>query len=122
MSIAAHEDLQRYVFTKTDDPEIRARQRQLIEWGLETVPEAREKVKGEGRVEGHLEEARKMLRRVLKARGLTLLADDRRGSTRATSSIRSSAGRIRPPSLPARRTPCGSPPPQRCRWGRGEQG
>ena len=80
MSIAAHEDLQRYVFTKTDDPEIRARQRQLIEWGLETVPEAREKVKGEGRregrVEGHLEEARKMLRRVLKARGLTLLADD----------------------------------------------
>jgi 2-phospho-L-lactate transferase/gluconeogenesis factor (CofD/UPF0052 family) len=76
MSTAAHEDLQRYVFTKTDDPEIRARQRQLIEWGLETVPEAREKVKGEGRVEGHLEEARKMLRRVLKARGLTLPADD----------------------------------------------
>ena len=72
MSTAAHEDLQRYVFTKTDDPEIRARQRRLIEWGLETVPEAREKVKGEGRIE----EARKMLRRALKARELTLLADD----------------------------------------------
>ncbi len=72
MSTAAHQDLQRYVFLKTDDPEIRARQRMIIEWGLEASPEIREELTGEA----HLEEARTALRSVLKARGLTLAAED----------------------------------------------
>jgi hypothetical protein len=76
MSTAAHDDLKRFAFSKTDDPEIRARQCSLLEYGLENIPEVREKVKGEGRVEGHLEEARNILRRVLKARGLALAAVD----------------------------------------------
>jgi hypothetical protein len=80
MSIAAHEELRRFAFIKTDDPEIRARQALIAERAVEVSPEVREKVKGEGRVEGrvegHLEEARKILRRVLKARGLVLAADD----------------------------------------------
>jgi hypothetical protein len=76
MSTAAQDDLRRYVFAKTDDPEIRARQRMIIEWALEASPETREKLTGEGRVEGRVEEARKALRRVLKARRLALEADN----------------------------------------------
>ncbi len=76
MSTAAHQDLQRYVFLKTDDPEVRARQRMIIEWGLEASPETREKLTGEARERGHIEEAREALRSVLKARGLTLAAED----------------------------------------------
>jgi hypothetical protein len=80
MSSAAHEDLRRYVFANTDDPEIRARQGMIAEWALEASPETREtlteEARVEGRMEGHLEEARKALRRVLKARGLALAADD----------------------------------------------
>ncbi len=72
MSTAAQDDLRKYVFAKTDDPEVRARQRMIIEWGLEASPETREKLTREGRVD----EARKVLRRVLKARGLALVADD----------------------------------------------
>jgi hypothetical protein len=72
MSTAAHEDLRDYVFPKTDDPVIRARQRMIAEWAVESSPEMREKLVEEG----HLEEARKALRRVLKARGLALAADD----------------------------------------------
>jgi hypothetical protein len=76
MSTAAHQDLQRYVFLKTDDPEIRARQRMIIEWGLDASPEIREELTEAARVEGHLEEARAALRSVLRARGLTLAAED----------------------------------------------
>jgi hypothetical protein len=71
MSTAAHEDLRSYVFPKTDDPVIRARQRMIAEWAVESSPETREKLIGEGR----LEDARKALRRVLKARGLVLATD-----------------------------------------------
>ena len=38
MSTAAQEDLERYVFTKTDDPDVRARQRMIAEWALEASP------------------------------------------------------------------------------------
>lgn len=44
----------------------------IFEWALEAVPEAGEKLTEEAR----LEEARKMLRRVLKARGLALAEEE----------------------------------------------
>jgi hypothetical protein len=72
MSTAAHEDLRSYVFPKTDDPEIRARQRMIAEWAVESSPEMREKLVGEGR----LEEARSSLRHVLTLRRLAPSAED----------------------------------------------
>ena len=72
MSTDAYEDLRHFAFTKTDDPEIRARQAMIAEWAVEASPVVREKLA----VESRLEEARKMLRRVLKARGLALPAAD----------------------------------------------
>jgi hypothetical protein len=76
MSNAANEDLRNYVFPKTDDPEVRARQRMIAEWAVEASPETREKLVREARLEARLDEARKALRRVLKARGLALAADE----------------------------------------------
>ena len=72
MSTAAHEDLQSYVFPKTDDPEVRARQRMIARWAMEASPETREELVGEGR----LEEARSSLRHVLSLRRLVLPAED----------------------------------------------
>jgi len=80
MSTAAHEDLRNYVFPKTDDPVIRARQRMIAEWAVESSPEMRDKLVGEGRkegrkegrMEGRMEEARSSLRHVLALRGLAL--------------------------------------------------
>ena len=70
MSTAAHEDLRSYVFPKTDDPVVRARQRMIAEWAVESSPEMRDKLVGEGR----MEEARSSLRHVLALRGLALSA------------------------------------------------
>jgi hypothetical protein len=82
MSSAAHEDLRSYVFPKTDDPVIRARQRMIAEWAVESSPEMREKLvdegRDEGRVEGRVEEARSSLRHVLALRRLTLSTDEER--------------------------------------------
>ena len=79
MSTAAHEDLKSYVFPKTDDPVIRARQRMIAEWAVESSPEMRDKLVGEGRMEGRMEgrieEARSSLRHVLALRGLALSAE-----------------------------------------------
>ena len=75
MSTAAHEDLRSYVFPKTDDPVIRARQRMIAEWAVESSPEMRDKLVGEGRMEGRIEEARSSLRHVLALRGLALSAE-----------------------------------------------
>jgi hypothetical protein len=72
MSTAAQEDLRSYVFPKTDDPVIRARQRMIAEWAVESSPETREKLI----VEGRLEEARSSLRHVLALRGLALSAEE----------------------------------------------
>ncbi len=72
MSSSAHEDLRSYVFPKTDDPVIRARQRMIAEWAVEASPEMREKLLGEGR----LEEARSSLRHVLASRGIALSHGD----------------------------------------------
>jgi hypothetical protein len=60
------------VFPKTDDPVIRARQRMIAEWAVESSPEMREQLVGEGR----LEEARSSLRRVLALRRIALSAED----------------------------------------------
>jgi hypothetical protein len=78
MSTAAHEDLRSYVFPKTDDPIIRARQRMIAEWAVESSPEMREKLVDEGRLEGRLEEARSSLRHVLALRRLALSAEEER--------------------------------------------
>src|SRR5262249_12398247 len=76
MSTSAQEDLRSYVFPKTDDPVVRARQRMIAEWAVESSPEVRAKLVGEGRVEGRMEEARSSLRHVLALRGLTLSAEE----------------------------------------------
>jgi len=72
MSTAAHEDLQSYVFPKTDDPVIRARQAMIAEWAMAASPETREKFVGEAR----LDEVRSSLRHVLAGRRLVLSAED----------------------------------------------
>jgi hypothetical protein len=71
MSSAAQDDLRSYVFPKTDDPVVRARQRMIAEWAVESSPETRDKLVVEGRVE----EARSSLRHVLALRGLALSAE-----------------------------------------------
>ena len=84
MSTAAHEDLRSYVFPKTDVSIIRARQRMIAEWAVESSPEMRDELVGEGRmegrvegrVEGRMEEARSSLRHVLARRGLALSAEE----------------------------------------------
>jgi hypothetical protein len=80
MSSAARESLQSYVFPKTDDPVIRARQRMIAEWALESAPDVREAVLAQGRREGvdegRLDDARSSLRDILTVRGLVLSADD----------------------------------------------
>ena len=72
MSAATYEDLSNFTIVKTDDPEVRARRHMILNRFLEVLPEAREQLIEEGRVE----EARKSLRGVLDARGLVLAADD----------------------------------------------
>jgi hypothetical protein len=57
---------------KTDDPVIRARQRVIAEWAVESSPEMRDKLVGEGRIE----EARSSLRHVLALRRLALSAEE----------------------------------------------
>lgn len=76
MSTSITEEIRRYVFPKVDDPEIRARQRATIEYGLKVVPEIREELVGKARLEGRLEEARTSLRHVLRARKLALCAEE----------------------------------------------
>ena len=76
MTATAHEDLRNYVFPKTDDPVIRARQRMIAEWAVEAFPEMREKLVGECHLEGRLQEARYGLRRVLAVRRIALSAED----------------------------------------------
>jgi hypothetical protein len=84
MSTATYEDLHSFTFTKTDDPEIRARQGMIAEWALAASPETREKVVREAREEGLreglreglLKQARSSLRHVLAGRRLALSPDD----------------------------------------------
>jgi hypothetical protein len=62
------DELRKYTFPKTDDPVIRARQKMVVEWALESSPEVREEIQ--------LQDARGALRRVLKARHLVLATED----------------------------------------------
>lgn len=68
MSSPARENLENYVFPKTDDPVIRSRRARIARLALDASPEVRE--------EERREEERSALRRVLALRGLTLSADD----------------------------------------------
>jgi hypothetical protein len=76
MSDAALDDLRLYTIPKTDDPVLLAQRAKVAEWVLELLPEARERLIEEARLEGRLEEARYGLRRVLALRRLALSAED----------------------------------------------
>jgi hypothetical protein len=82
MSTATYEELRAiyHVAERTDDPDRRMRQRILLGWFLDALPEEREKLKNEGqeeaRLEAQLQEARASLRTVLHARRLPLRAED----------------------------------------------
>jgi hypothetical protein len=71
MPSSLREEMMRYV-PRTDDPEIRARQRHVARVLLDMDPELRAEVVEEGRIE----EARSALRRVLTLRGLSLSAEE----------------------------------------------
>jgi hypothetical protein len=83
MSTSVRDEILRYV-PRTDDPEIRARQRHVAQVLLEIDPELQEQVNKEardagllaGRLEGRLDEARSALRRVLAHWGLSLSAEE----------------------------------------------
>jgi hypothetical protein len=68
MMTATYDNYRFHVGEKTDDPDIRARQRMLLGWLLGALPEQREELMS---VE-EIHEARTALRDVLAARGLTL--------------------------------------------------
>jgi hypothetical protein len=68
MSNAVEEELRNYTFPKTDDPVLRARQKKIAEWALESSPEAGDAIR--------LQEARAALRNVLKVRQIALRTDD----------------------------------------------
>lgn len=86
MSISAHEELFRFLSTKSDDPEVQARQLLLFKSYVKVTPgakelfeaelrksvldEVRKSVLDEGRKEGQRIEVRKILRRVLAGRQL----------------------------------------------------
>jgi len=76
MSTAVHEEMLRYVMTKSDDPEVRARQRLIAKVYVDMTPEVRDELVDEGRREGRLNEARSVLRRVLARRKLALSAQE----------------------------------------------
>jgi hypothetical protein len=96
MSIAVHEELLRFVLTKSEDPEIKARQKLIAKVYIDMTPEAKAEVKAEMKAAmkaemtdearqegldkgldlGHLTEARSALRRVLARRKLALVADE----------------------------------------------
>jgi hypothetical protein len=91
-----HEDLLRFVLTKSEDPEIQARQKMIARVYIEMTPDAKAEaiaemkaeVKGEaipearkaafdqGFQEGRIIEARSLLRRVLARRKLVPSADE----------------------------------------------
>jgi len=72
MTTATYDNYRFNVGEKTDDPDIRARQRMLLGWLLDALPEQREELISVGEIH----EARTALRDVLAARGLTLRAAD----------------------------------------------
>ena len=72
MSTATYNELRFNVGEKTNDPGVRARQRMLLGWLLDALPEQREELMEVGEIH----EARTAPRRILKARRFTLDATD----------------------------------------------
>ena len=72
MSTATYDELRFNVGEKTDDPDVRARQRMLLGWLLDALPEQREELMEAGEIQ----EARTALRDVLAARRISLSVDD----------------------------------------------
>ncbi|MFT3771140.1 MAG: hypothetical protein QM820_37470 [Minicystis sp.] len=71
VSTLTYDDL-RFRMQRAEDPEVLERQRGILERLLDLLPEEREKLEGEGKIQ----EARSALRRVLRARKLALGAED----------------------------------------------
>lgn len=76
MSISVQQELRDLLFSKTDDPAIRARRRDMLRHGLEAEPEVGNELRLEGQREGQLKQQRASLRSVLAVRRLVLSADD----------------------------------------------
>ena len=88
MSAAVHEELLRFVLTRSEDPEVKARQKLIAKVYVDMTPEVKAEVTAEARQEGldeglktgvdkgRVAEARSALRRVLARRRLVLGADD----------------------------------------------
>jgi len=76
MSVAAYDEMVRWISTKTDDPVMNERKRRAVRIFMETTPEVRDELVDEGRKEGHLVEAREGLRRVLARRKLVPSPED----------------------------------------------
>jgi len=72
MSTAVHEELLRFVLTKSEDPEVKARQKLIAKVYVDMTPEVKDELTAEGRVT----EARSALRRVLSHRKLALSAEE----------------------------------------------
>lgn len=72
MSTATYNELRFNVGERTDDPDVRGRQRMLLGWLLDALPEQREELMEVGEIH----EARAALRDVLAARGLSLSDGD----------------------------------------------
>jgi hypothetical protein len=75
MSTLAREDLL-WRFSKADDPEVEARQQEILAVLLEANPRTRQQLVDEGRLVGELAQARTALRRVLVHRQLTPSKDE----------------------------------------------
>jgi hypothetical protein len=76
MSTATYDELRLHVFEPTDDPEVRGRQRMILDWALGALPEEREKLEEKAELRGELQGERRALRRLMKARRLALVAED----------------------------------------------
>jgi len=81
MSTAMYEELLRFLLTKSEDPEVKARQKLIGKVLLDIVPEVKAELMAEARLKegldkGRLVEARSVLRRVLLRRKLTLSSDE----------------------------------------------
>jgi hypothetical protein len=72
--MALHEELFRFLMTKTEDPEVKARQKLFGKLYVEMIPEVMAEVKANMQTEARADEARSALRRVLAHRKLALSA------------------------------------------------
>jgi hypothetical protein len=72
MSAAVFEELLRFSLEKTDDPELKARKKHMVQVLVDTTPEVKAELVDEGILKGE----RLALRRVLAARGLTPTAEE----------------------------------------------